>query len=235
VVYAKSGKQSISPSYENGTRVFLIDLRENLPDSITVGTEAVHYDFKNMIPSAVEYKYYSDLVDIHFPKGSLFDTTYLQLNYDEADKRFQIGDPLIPLHRNISVTLKPVETYPENTSVYGVSGRNYSYLGGNWSNGKVSFNTREFGKYVLLRDTVPPSISKVAVNGVVARFRIRDDLSGISYYEANLNGEWLLMNYDYKTGMIWSEKSDSKEPLSGDLTLKVVDKAGNEATYAQKI
>ncbi|MEQ8424308.1 MAG: M23 family peptidase, partial [Cyclobacteriaceae bacterium] len=76
---------------------------------------------------------------------------------------------------------------------------------------------------------------KMAVNGAAARFKIRDDLSGISYYEARINGEWLLMNYDYKTNMIWAERLNDKKPLQGDLSVRVVDNAGNENIYTQKI
>lgn len=227
---------ALKPSYEGDKmRVYLVDLRRWMPDSVVVGSEKLAYDFKGMVPSEVEYTYYSDQLDVRFPKGSLFDTTYLQVRHDEEKSIYRIGDPTIPIHRNISVTLKPNEAHSEKVAVYSIYGDNYQYIGGNWANGKITFYTRDFGNYTLLRDTIPPAITKVVVNPTIARFKIKDDLSGIDYFEANLNGEWLLMNHDPKTNTIWSEKLDPKKPLSGDFALKVVDRAGNESTYFQKI
>ncbi|MBK8292512.1 MAG: hypothetical protein IPK96_17790 [Flammeovirgaceae bacterium] len=68
-----------------------------------------------------------------------------------------------------------------------------------------------------------------------ARFKIRDNLSGIAYFEANINGQWLLMVYDYKTGILKSQKMDTSKILQGDFELKVVDQAGNESIHKQKI
>ena len=64
---------------------------------------------------------------------------------------------------------------------------------------------------------------------------MRDGLSGIAYFEATINGKWLLMNYDYKTGIIQSDRLDKTQPLKGDFELKVVDNTGNEKIFKQKI
>ena len=121
-------------------------------------------------------------------------------------------------------------------AVYRDSGKcAYTYLGGRWENGAIHFSTREFGDFTILQDTVPPSIKVVSVNNTAVRFKIKDGLSGISSFEASINGKWLLMNYDSKTSSIWSEKLDKGEPLKGDFLLTVTDEAGNKATYTHKI
>ncbi|HCM77831.1 MAG TPA: M23 family peptidase [Cytophagales bacterium] len=216
--------------------VFLFDLRKKLPDSIRAGNQIINTHFKDMIPSGIAYKYYSDLMDINFSKNSLYDTVFLRVQYKNKDREvFSIGDSIYPINSSLTITLKPKGNYSERFSVYRNTGRYFQYMGGSWANGKITFSTREFGDFVLLEDTNAPSIIKMAVNGAAARFKIRDDLSGISYYEATINGEWLLMNYDYKTNMIWAERKDSKVPLKGDLSVKVVDYAGNENIYQEKI
>ncbi|HNR74355.1 MAG TPA: M23 family peptidase, partial [Cyclobacteriaceae bacterium] len=83
--------------------------------------------------------------------------------------------------------------------------------------------------------TIPPTITKIALSSAAARFKIKDNLSGIAYFEAHLNGEWLLMVYDYKTGILKSEKPQPDKILKGDFELKVVDQAGNEALFRQKL
>jgi hypothetical protein len=120
--------------------------------------------------------------------------------------------------------------------VYRINGRGqYSNLGGTWKNGKVTFETREFGDFTLLKDSVAPSVRLIACNQSYARFKITDDLSGIYSFDATVNGEWLLMNYDYKTGILYSEKMDRKIPLRGNFELRVRDYGGNEKVYKQKI
>jgi hypothetical protein len=108
------------------------------------------------------------------------------------------------------------------------------YVNSEWKNNRLKFNTRDFGQFTLLRDSVPPTITKISTSSAAARFRIRDNLSGIAYFEANINGQWLLMVYDYKTGILKSEKPTGTQ-LKGDFELKVVDQAGNEALFRQKL
>ncbi len=233
-----AGKTTFAePSYSgNKQNVYLFDLRKALPDSIKVGSQVLRTNFKDMIPSGIPYTYYSDLADISFTKNTLYDTVYLRFEYKNNDREiFSIGDSIYPFSRNMKITLKPKGTYGENFSVYRMVGNYHQYMGGTWANGRITFSTREFGDFVLLEDTNAPSINKIAVNSASARFKIRDDLSGISYYEANINGEWLLMNYDYKINTIWAERLDKDKPLKGDLSVKVVDNAGNENIYYQKI
>lgn len=214
-LFARGNVNNTSPSYYNSrSNVYLVDLRKLLPDSIGYGEEMIRTHFKDMVPSEANYKYYSDQTDITFTKNTLYDTLFLKVNYINDDKEvFSIGDPTVPLHRNVTITLKPKKNYTENYAVYRDEGRYYSYVGGTWANGRITFSAREFGDYVIMQDTQAPTITKIAVNGGAARFKIQDDLSGISYYEANINGEWLLMNYDYKTRMIWAERQDSSKPL----------------------
>jgi hypothetical protein len=99
----------------------------------------------------------------------------------------------------------------------------------------MKFSTKELGDFVLLKDSIPPLIQRFYCNGSNARFRITDNLSGIKKYEATINGEWLLMKYDYKTGALQMERLDKTTPLKGDFELKVTDRSGNERTYKQKI
>ena len=88
---------------------------------------------------------------------------------------------------------------------------------------------------MILQDSTPPSIRSVFVNGSSARFKIRDNLSRIASYEATINGEWVLMHYDNKNAVIWTERLNKKIPLRGLFELKVTDKAGNTSTFKQKI
>lgn len=105
-----------------------------------------------------------------------------------------------------------------------------SFVGGIWEENGIRFKTRNFGTFVLDEDRVAPFIRAVRVNSDEIRFIIRDDKSGIRDFEAFVNGEWILMRYEHKQNVIWSEKMN-KQPFKGEVLLKVRDMAGNEANY----
>jgi hypothetical protein len=241
VLYLPGGQRKIEPDYLNAFRsVYLIDLRKEIPDSVVVCGQSIVPNIKLSIPSSREYNYYSDLMDIQFPDKALYDTVYLNISHRiaaDSTELFTIGAVTAPLDKSIRVTLRPSRPVNWNKSmgVYRKSGRAYTHLGGIWENGGIHFATREFGEFTILRDTVPPTIKPVSVNSSAARFKIRDNLSGINTFEATINGQWLLMNYDSKSATIWSERLNKKELLKGDFKLVVTDEAGNEATYTHKL
>jgi hypothetical protein len=192
------------------------------------------------VPSGTDYKFYGNLMDITFSNDALYDTLYLNTNYIVTPAGYEIysiGNRTVPLHKTISVSLKPRKAYPKqpDVAVYRVSTRGNTYLGGDWVNDRINFNTREFGDFMVLRDSIAPSIKSVYVNGTTARFKIRDELSGISTYEATINGEWVLMHYDNKNSVIWSENKDKNVPMKGLFQLVVTDNAGNKSTFKQTI
>ncbi len=238
--YSNGKALEVTAAYRGGNQhIYLLDLRKIQPDSVRSCSGSLVFHFEDMIPSETEYTYYSDWVDIHFPEKALYDTLFLNVNHRiEADREFFIiGQRTIPLHKDVQMSIKPVLPFvpSKNISVYRREGRGFAYLGGEWSNGKVKVATRELGEFTILADSLPPTITRIKLDSWSARFRTRDKLSGIAYYEASINGAWLLMSYDFKTGILQSDKLDPKQSLKGDFELKVVDRAGNERIFKQKI
>lgn len=228
----------LKPTYKSTVaNTFLFDLRNAIPDSIKSCGEKVILNIMDVIPSKTKYTYYSNNISVSFRDSALFDTLFFSVTKNSAgsSENIILGDKLVPLMRDIKVEWKPVGKHDGNRcSVYRVNGGYYN-LGGIWEGDKVSFSTNKFGEFVILSDTIPPSIGRISCNQTYARFRINDNLSGIQSFEASVNGSWLLMNYDYKTGILFSEKLDKKQSLKGDFQLKVIDRNGNERIYKQKI
>ena len=237
-------RQEVQPTYvvNNQTAVFLWDMRNGLPHSVDLNGENRLLNYKEMVAPQHSFKYYNDKMDIYFPEGALFDTLYLQASYDYIDsdktEQFIIGDVQVPLKKYISVTLKPQQAYkdPERYSVYALDTRgNAHYKGGKWEYGRITFWTRDFGKFTILEDTIPPKILPVRVDKNELRFKISDERSGIDEIKCYVDDEWVLMNYDYKTQLIWSEKLDFKEPFSGEVKLTVTDNQGNKNVYSSQL
>ncbi len=240
-IYLDGMKWDAEPSYHNTNRaVYLIDLRKTIPDSILICERSLLPKINATVPSGTPYKFYGNLMDITFPQDAIYDTLYLHTNYSlttEGKEVYTIGTRTFPLNKSVMVSLKPKTKYPNarDVGVYRVSGRSHTYLGGEWINDRIEFHTREFGDFMVLQDSMPPLIKPIYVNGSSARFKIRDYLSGISDYEATLNGEWVLMHYDNKNSVIWSELLDKKTPMRGVFHLTVTDRAGNKTVYTQKL
>lgn len=239
-LFASDQAFDLEPAYKSASvKVFLFDLKKAVPDSIQWCGEKIYLNIKDVVPSKTEYTYYSKDLSVFFPDSALFDTLYFSTsrNGQRKSETIRIGNPLVPLMKDIKVDWKPNAMYDsQKFSVYRVeAGGRYSNLGGKWNTEKVSFTTREFGEFAILGDSMSPSILRIACNQTYARFKINDNLSGIFSFEATINGNWLLMNYDYKTGILYSERLDKKITIKGEFQLKVTDWAGNEKIYKQKI
>lgn len=235
--FSRQEKIDLAPAYQHvNAAVYLIDLRKMQPDSILTCQGTIRFGNQDIIPSGTEYKYYSDLADVKFQEGTLYDTLYWSVARTEKDGReiFTIGDKNTPLRSGIDVVLKPELKYDSKSAVYKLNGA-YTFLGGTWKNGRIAFQTQELGDFGILTDSLPPVIRRLTLNQTAARFRVRDNLSGIASFEALVDSRWLLMNYDYKTGVLLSEKLDASKPLKGNFVLKVVDFAGNEQVFTQTI
>ncbi len=195
-----------------------------------------------LLPSTEIYQFNERNLTLNFRKNTLYDTLYLKtqqaFNEYNRQEEFTIHEESVPLNGNLEVIYTPLERIENQnkTHVYKIgSNGSKSFIGGTWVGDKIKFQIRNFGTFALAQDTIPPTIRPIMLNSTQVRFVIKDELSGLSSYEVKVNGEWLLMHYDYKQSLIWSDKKDDSPPLKGDLVLKVVDNAGNEKIYQTKL
>ncbi|WP_165824137.1 M23 family metallopeptidase [Pseudochryseolinea flava] len=240
-IYVKGNVIEVLPDYGNFNRsVYLVDLRQTIPDSVVVCDNRIVPNINVSIPSGTAYKYYGDRMNIEFPAEALYDTLFLNTKYTmmkDSGEVYTIGDRTVPLKSSVQVSLLPARKINWTTShaVYRQAGKGYTFVGGKLTNGRINFTTKEFGSFIVLVDRIAPSIKMVTVNSSAVRFKIRDELSGIDTFEASINGEWLLMHYDSKTATIWSELLNKNVPLKGNFELKVTDRAGNTSTFSKRI
>ncbi|MCE6990439.1 M23 family metallopeptidase [Dyadobacter sp. CY323] len=213
--------------YAAESAVFLTDLREYRPDSVKVNATTVKTYLRSPVFPGSPASYRSDKWGIDFQATSLFDTLFLtgQRNFNALT----INHRGTALNDHVSVSLIP-EKVPDNkekTRVYRYLDGYYRFLGGLWSGDTIKFDTRELGTFVIQEDTLPPKVRLVEHSQHRIRGYISDAVSGIGHFKALVNGEWVLLNYDYKKSYIWSEKQDDSLPFEGELMLEVTDRAGN--------
>ncbi|MEQ8811857.1 MAG: M23 family peptidase, partial [Imperialibacter sp.] len=124
----------------------------------------------------------------------------------------------------------------EKSAVYSYSAKgNLGYVGGAWDKDGISFLTTSLGTWTIATDSVPPTIKPAVINKSECRLIIQDDLSGIKSWKGTIDGEWVLLNYEYKKKLLWTEKLEASKPFDGEFVLVVTDNAGNETVYKTKL
>ncbi len=110
--------------------------------------------------------------------------------------------------------------------------------GGQYENGWVVANVREFGGFYIAVDTIAPNITarnltdgKNVSNQRSIDFTISDNLSGIATFDAYIDGKWTLMKYDPKTRHIWHDFEPELSSGRHDFKLEVKDNKGNLKVY----
>ncbi|RYE36685.1 MAG: hypothetical protein EOP42_02420 [Sphingobacteriaceae bacterium] len=150
-------------------------------------------------------------VKVIFPQGVLYEN--LDFAYSTLPQKsggysviHRIHNRFTPLHDNVDLWIKPdvsLGNYADKALIVNTSN---GAQGGFFKDGYVKTKIKSFGNYYIALDTIAPVISPVnisegknmaAVNHMA--FRISDNLSGIKSYNAYIDGQWILLEHDYKS------------------------------------
>ncbi|MBN1598212.1 MAG: M23 family metallopeptidase [Bacteroidales bacterium] len=198
---------------------------------------------------------YGILVDslnykFRIPADALYQDTYLQYEFITGEEN-SLSDTLIlhhesePLHRNVNVILKVNKFDPGmKNKLLIVRMNNEKKIiseAGKFENGYLKTSSRSFGKFYVSIDTVAPSIKSGLTDsrkysvGDKLIFTVTDDLSGIWKYNAYIDNEWVLLEYDAKTDQMFYT-IDEKRLVPGkkhELKVIVVDERNNQSVSKQ--
>ena len=182
---------------------------------------------------------------VKIPDNALYDTIYFSYKKSSATRGMLsdlhcINNIFTPVHKPYTLSIKP-DSIPAGKKskmlIVEVDEDNKkNAINSYWSDGYISAEARIFGKFYVGIDTLAPEIT---ANGIVQganlsgrkemRIRISDDLSGINYYEPEIDGKWALFEYDQKNNVI-IYKFDAERITRGtkhNLSLKVADNKDN--------
>ena len=217
---------------DDNYKYYLVDLRKNLPSKFILDDSEINLNFLNPVYKDKDYKFENDDFEIFISKSTVFDTLYFQFFRDDG---FNFKNSH-PIKGNINITFKTNSDYDKiKSKVYSMNGDKPSYIGGKWTEKNVSFSTTSLTNFKILVDTIKPEIKPITINQDRISFIIDDDLSGIKSYEASIDDEWILFEYDNKNKIIISKKKDSNKPFKGNFVLEVTDNAENKKIYKLKI
>ena len=147
-----------------------------------------------------------------------------------------------PIHKKYNIDIKTSVPNKIKGHTYiakrDKNGR-YWYIGGTWKGDVISVKSREFGNFCIIADTIPPIIKgvnifpgKIIKTQNTIKCTIEDKASGIKSYRGEINGKWILMEYDYKRKLLVYELDRSlTKNQNHEFTLKATDKVGNTKIY----
>ncbi|MGC8866369.1 MAG: M23 family metallopeptidase [Bacteroidales bacterium] len=179
------------------------------------------------------------------PAGAFYDTVQFKYRRIPAPKAYYadfhgVHNASTPIHKPCKLSLA-AERLPSRLRnkalIVKINEKGQpSAAGGSWEQNRLSVQVRTFGTYSVLADTVAPIIrllnyrSDFTLQGnQPLKVRISDDLSGIASYEAFLNGQWVLMEYDAKNNLLTYNPDAMIKEGNNLLRVLVRDGVGNES------
>jgi murein DD-endopeptidase MepM/ murein hydrolase activator NlpD len=245
---SQRGIVSVDPNLASSYRIEVSDYFGNLT-SVTIPIE---YDSaapilneepvksKYFIQVNKDYNFEKDNMSVFFPAGTFYDD--FNLNFDVKNNRIYIHDDVVPVHSNFTITIKD-DTYAEalrdKLFIGRISGKSSSYNATTRKGDVFTAKSKTLGQFGLVLDTIKPTIriakpiqDKWIIDMKLVQFSISDYSSGIKSYNGYLNGNWILFEYDNKTGKI-THKFDDALLAEGanDLKVEVIDNVGNSAIF----
>lgn len=105
-----------------------------------------------------------------------------------------------------------------------------------WREDWLEARPRDFGKYTVMVDTIPPKISSVDLKPVMKgqdgfQLKITDKITGISRCIPKIDGRWILMEYDAKNSLFKHHFETPSDGKQHDLEVVVSDRVGNVKVY----
>jgi murein DD-endopeptidase MepM/ murein hydrolase activator NlpD len=183
-------------------------------------------------------------VKVSIPEGDLYDDLDFQFGITAQpsygnSQVFHIHNKLTPVHDTYQLSIKPDENLSPYLQKLVIMNTESGSQGGELKDGYIVVYPKTFGNFYLRIDSVAPTIVPVNVKEGVnfsqiskMIFRISDNLSGIKSFNGSIDGQWILMEYDYKTGRLWHTFDEKTGFGKHSFQLIVTDNKDNQKTYS---
>ena len=249
--YADGSKKTVPFAYAEGKRwVFLHKLdAESLPARVIDPVNTLRYEL-NLLGTVFPYR--NNILEkgdcqIYIPYKAAFDTLALEVvklrgNGKMFSDVYRIGKIKDPLFKSMVVSIKPKRKCNPDYLVLAEKNRwgNWVYAGNDIrEDGSVFASPSTFGEFCLMADSAAPEISPVNFRsgGTLSStqktisVRVKDDFAGINSEKIypELDGSWILMEFDNKSGTITHRFRERPERGKHILRVMVYDNVGNMA------
>jgi len=179
-------------------------------------------------------------ITVAFPKNTFYNDFYL--DFEVKDSIAKVHSPTVPLHKNYTLTF--------DVSNYSEIEKKQLYIASINEKGRSQYettvkkdlsfytSTKKLGKFTLISDNVKPKIKLLnfkneqwLTNSNSLKVKISDNESGIKSYRGEIDGAWILMEYEPKKNMLVYDLNDKTfSTAKHNLKVTVTDNVGNVAT-----
>lgn len=197
-------------------------------------------------------------VEINIPHNALYESIfYRQSRIDtippgqgntKSIPRFSpvydIHDKNTPIHTSVKLSIVPQDV-PEGLmsklcmASLSDNGDRYSSAGGKYADGMVTASIRNFGRYCVVADTVPPVIKVSFAKGAnlstakTITVTVTDNFAGVASYTATIDGKWIAFEQG-KAGRLTHTFDPVRIEYKGnshELVITATDGVGNTTTH----
>ncbi|MFT5926389.1 MAG: hypothetical protein ACI9WL_001135 [Rubritalea sp.] len=175
------------------------------------------------------------------PKHALYESEFLDIA-QHADT-LKVHRDIVPLHKNMIISYDMSSKQNDNIKQYYI-GRVTSWgavyhINTRRKGNILSAATRTLGTYAISKDDVPPTIKPInfknkqwVTKNTSLKLKLTDKDTGVDAYRATVNGKFILMEYDYKTGVLTHDFADGVvTDTENELQVIVTDNVGNSTTF----
>lgn len=227
----------IAKDFAGNTQKLIIPIKGKNEENIifkpitTTAYKINHTDFQ---------KFSQENVTVAFPKNTFYNDFYL--DFEVSNGIAKIHEPIVPLNNNYTLTF--------DVSNYNSDEKKYMYIASINEKGEKEYentikkettfytSTKKLGKFTLEKDTIPPKIQLInfkdeqwVTNFNTLKIRITDNESDINTYKGEIDGEWILLEYNVKNGILTYNLNDKKfSEAKHHLKITVTDNVGNSET-----
>lgn len=224
----------------SGNETKLIIPVEGVIKPVTLPKEEKITDYP-LIASAYN-KFEKDGVSLAFAKNTFYEDIYLDFKVN-VDGTAYVHKPVVPVNKSFTISFDVSKYSAEEIKHLFIARYNkHGYpraLTTKRKENKVYAKTKYLGKYSLLSDFKAPTLVPANFKDEqwmskykFLKMKIKDDLSGIKSYRGEIDGKWILMEWDLKKDQLVYDFSDRKlEGTKHSLKVTVTDNANNTKTY----
>jgi murein DD-endopeptidase MepM/ murein hydrolase activator NlpD len=227
----------IAKDFKNNTQKITIPIQgKKLSSFITAPIKTTPYKI-----NCNEFqKFTIDNITVAFPKNTFYNDFYLDFEVENINVK--IHNPTIPLNGKYTLTF--------DVSNYTDTEKKTLYIASINKKGASSYettvkkdntfytSTKNLGNFTLKNDIIAPKViphnftnNQWLTNANTLQVKISDQGSGIDTYRGEIDGEWILMEYNLKTGLLTYHFSDkSFTEAKHELVVTVTDNVGNTST-----
>lgn len=182
-------------------------------------------------------------VKFTFKPNTFYDTTYVSYENSKGpgsafSSIHTIGNRNIALNDFFDIAIQPERPMTDFQKSKAIIFQTFrGAVGGFYENGFVKGRSKIIGGFYIVADSVAPSIKPVNISngrkiiGNKITCRISDNLSGVKSYNAYIDDQWVLMNFDQKSATLvyyFDEKCPAGKHV---FRLVVTDQKDNKSQY----